>query len=169
MWPVMFRHVRASQWPPRWVSLMRRPLEPETDRSPLETKTASHLRPVIPSGDLTSLTNNKHRQQTLTRQTDMQAGRQTDRQTGIPLYLAREVLQCTISGSSWRGSSWPMHQILESTKRPSLTKTTETDIVANHKRFLLIDPTHWEPPSACRQEEKPGTKNTHFISCNGQI
>ena len=68
---------------------MRRPLEPETDRSPLETKTASHLRPVIPSGDLTSLTNNKHRQQTLTRQTDMQAGRQTDRQTGIPLYLAQ--------------------------------------------------------------------------------
>jgi hypothetical protein len=51
--------------------------------------------------------------------------------------------------------------LLESAKRSSFTKTIETDIAANCKRFLLIDPTHWELPSACRQEESSRTNKEH--------
>jgi hypothetical protein len=49
-----------------------------------------------------------------------------------------------------------MYKILESAKRPSLTKTTETAIAENHKRILII-PTCMEHPSAHRQEKRPGT------------
>jgi hypothetical protein len=52
---------------------------------------------------------------------------------------------------------------LESAKRPSLTKTTETIIAAKHKR-CFIDPTCWSPPSARRQEERPPNKErTQFL------
>jgi hypothetical protein len=50
--------------------------------------------------------------------------------------------------------------MLEFSKRPSLTKTTETSIAANLKRNF-IDPMHWGHPSAHRQEEKHRINKEH--------
>jgi hypothetical protein len=53
--------------------------------------------------------------------------------------------------------------MLELAKKPSLTKTTETNIAANCKRFL-IDPKHWGPPLSMEARgETPIKQRTHFL------
>jgi hypothetical protein len=63
--------------------------------------------------------------------------------------------------------------LLESAKRPSLTKTRETEIAANCKRvFFLIDPTpcpHLHPQHTGKRKDPEQTKNTLFIACKGQV
>jgi hypothetical protein len=59
--------------------------------------------------------------------------------------------------------------VLEATKRPSLTKTTEIHIAANRKRFF-IDPALGDPSQhAGKRRDTEQTKNTLFIPCKGQI
>jgi hypothetical protein len=59
---------------------------------------------------------------------------------------------------------------LESVKRPSLIKTTETTIAANCM-MIFIDPTCWGPPSqhTGQRRDPEQTKNILFIPCKGQI
>ena len=54
--------------------------------------------------------------------------------------------------------------MLESVKRPSLTKTTETSIAENRKRFFII-PTCWGPSSqdAGQRKDPEERKNTLFM------
>jgi hypothetical protein len=53
--------------------------------------------------------------------------------------------------------------VLESTKRSSLTKTTETTIIANHKRFF-IDPMHWGTPLRTQgRGETQNKQRTQFL------
>jgi hypothetical protein len=52
--------------------------------------------------------------------------------------------------------------LLESIKRPSLTKTTEITITASPMR-IFIDPTHWGPPQhAGKRRDTEQRKNTLF-------
>jgi hypothetical protein len=94
----------------------------------------------------------------------------------IPLCLQDKICLPTISGPELLhpsninltlNISVVITRLLESAKRPPLTKTTETAITANRKSFFID---LMGPPSACRKRRDPEQrKNTHFILCKGQI
>ena len=60
--------------------------------------------------------------------------------------------------------------LLESVKRPSLTKTTETAIAANGKRFLLLFQNVGDSPQhAGKRRDPEQRKDILFIPCKGHI